>query len=455
HEYLAANAEHFHQVRYLPGLEIRTRDNGEELHVISVGNVHCLHWRAKKPERIDVDQLRYSLEDHLGSCVLELDQQAQLVSQEGYYPFGETAWMAIHSTLEVSYRFIRYSGKEMDVSGLYYYGARYYAPWLQRWVSADPAGDVDGLNLYGFVGNNPILFIDNDGTQKDTPSNDKKDILDYTKVLDNLGVELQTINRQLNGMFSSADIGKRVATNTGFNIAKGAFTTGAGAAGAAIGSVIPVVGTIVVGMLASKAAGAAMDKLGEYTTTSTPVLPDTQKLNPKSIHSNATVGFFTPLKYANKWVKSFNPKTSAGRQKLAETATEKALSKIAGIPAASEMMAIGHSGLDAARALAGMRDIEIDDLRTALVLITEMLEQDRSDVNAAFSSLGINEFYDEGVMGSVGFIVDIAKGNVGTQDAMSISRERIMNGISVRLAEARRGIELIGKYSQYNKQKAA
>ncbi|MCL9803885.1 hypothetical protein, partial [Pseudomonas sp. AKS31] len=34
HETFAANAEHFHQVRYLPGLEIRTRDNGEELHVI-------------------------------------------------------------------------------------------------------------------------------------------------------------------------------------------------------------------------------------------------------------------------------------------------------------------------------------------------------------------------------------------------------------------------------------
>jgi insecticidal toxin complex protein TccC len=455
HKTFNDTAEHFQQVRYLPGLEIRTRDNGEALHVISVGGVRCLHWAQRKPKGVDDDQLRYSLDDHLGSCVMELDQQGDLISHEGYYPFGATAWMRKYPANGIDYKTVRYSGKELDVSGLYYYGARYYAPWLQRWVSADPAGDVDGLNLYGFVGNNPILYIDNDGTQKDTPSNDRKDIADYSKVLDNLGVELQTINRQLNGMFSSADIGKRVATNTGFNIAKGALTTGAGAAGATIGSVIPIVGTIIVGTLASKAAGAAMDKLGEYTTTSTPVLPDTQKLNPKSIYSNATVGFFTPLQYAKKVVKSYNPMTSAGRQKLAETAAEKALSKIAGIPAASEMMAIGHSGIDAAKALAGMRDIEIDDLRTALVLITEMLEQDRSDVNAAFSSLGINEFYDEGVMGSVGFIVDLAKGNVGTRDAMSISRERIMNGISVRLAEARRGIELIGKYSQYNKQKAA
>ncbi|WP_305887165.1 RHS repeat-associated core domain-containing protein, partial [Pseudomonas sp. Irchel 3E19] len=62
--------------------------------------------------------------------------------------------------------FIRYSGKEMDVSGLYYYGARYYAPWLQRWISPDPAGDVDGLNLYGFVGNNPIIHVDQTGNSK-------------------------------------------------------------------------------------------------------------------------------------------------------------------------------------------------------------------------------------------------------------------------------------------------
>ncbi len=93
HQTYTANTEHFHQVRYLPGLEIRTRDNGEELHVISVGNARCLHWAQNKPKGVDDDQLRYSLDDHLGSCVMELDQQAQIISHEGYYPFGATAWM--------------------------------------------------------------------------------------------------------------------------------------------------------------------------------------------------------------------------------------------------------------------------------------------------------------------------------------------------------------------------
>ncbi|MGE8191296.1 RHS repeat-associated core domain-containing protein, partial [Pseudomonas sp. NPDC086278] len=102
-------------------------------------------------------------DDHLGSCSLELDQQAQVISQEGYYPFGATAWYARGNEVEVDYKTIRYSGQEMDDSGLYYYGARYYAPWLQRWISADPAGDVDGLNLYAFVGNNPLRYTDKNG----------------------------------------------------------------------------------------------------------------------------------------------------------------------------------------------------------------------------------------------------------------------------------------------------
>ncbi|MBC3779724.1 RHS repeat-associated core domain-containing protein [Pseudomonas sp. SWRI99] len=166
HETFTASTEHFHQVRYLPGLEIRSKDNGEELHVISVGSARCLHWAKNPPREIANDQLRFSLEDHLGSCAMELDQNARIISHEGYYPFGATAWLTAESAIEVSYRFVRYSGKETDVSGLIHYGARYYAPWLQRWISPDSAGDVDGLNLYGFVGNNPMRFTDPDGNSR-------------------------------------------------------------------------------------------------------------------------------------------------------------------------------------------------------------------------------------------------------------------------------------------------
>lgn len=166
----AASISHVRDVRYLPGLEIRTLDDSEELHVCTLqgpaANVRGLYWAKGRPAEIEQSQLRYSLEDHLGSLVTELDQDARLISQEGYYPFGGTAWWAADSQVQASYKTIRYSGKERDTSGLYYYGFRYYAPWMMRWINPDPAGPVDGLNVYAMVGNNPLSYKDELGLNK-------------------------------------------------------------------------------------------------------------------------------------------------------------------------------------------------------------------------------------------------------------------------------------------------
>lgn len=48
-------------------------------------------------------------------------------------------------------------------TGLYYYGHRYYNPSTGRWLSPDPLGEAGGVNLYGFVGNDPVNFYDKDG----------------------------------------------------------------------------------------------------------------------------------------------------------------------------------------------------------------------------------------------------------------------------------------------------
>ncbi len=154
------------EVRYLPGLEIHHQADGEELHVISVetgrSSVRALHWSQGTYD----DQLRFSLCDHLGSSTLELNDEAGLLTREHYYPFGGTACWAGKSALVAKNKTIRYSGKEREATGLYYYGYRYYAPWLQRWICPDPAGSVDGLNVYQMVGNNPVGFYDWQGTLK-------------------------------------------------------------------------------------------------------------------------------------------------------------------------------------------------------------------------------------------------------------------------------------------------
>ena len=157
------------EVRYLPGLEIRTDTaKGEVLYVTTVqggrSGVKYLHWQPGTKAR-STPQVRYSVNDHLRSSTLELDDKAQVLSQEGYYPYGGTAWWATSNSVEASFKTIRYSGKERDATGLYYYGLRYYAPWLSRWINPDPAGDIDGLNLFRMVQNNPVSLLDNDGRQ--------------------------------------------------------------------------------------------------------------------------------------------------------------------------------------------------------------------------------------------------------------------------------------------------
>ncbi|WLG89279.1 RHS repeat domain-containing protein [Pseudomonas cucumis] len=341
HETHTTTNTHFHKVHYLPGLEIRTRDNGEELHVITlaagIGSVRCLHWVTGKPADIDADQLRYTLDDHLGSCLMELDQQAQLISHEGYYPFGATAWMAARSVTEVAYKFVRYSGKEMDVSGLYYYGARFYAPWLQRWISADPAGDVDGLNLYAFVRNSPIVFTDNDGrslgnfidgfletndqqavrkTQSASAQNQYKANMNlsaaierHTKILELTTRRAKEAETQILNHQSARAHGQSAAIRTVAHIGGQAISyaagIGIGTATAALGSVAGPVGVAVgifLGIAAKKAVSLGVDFASERLSLSASVKFKAGKLDPNRI---VTKGEYKAMNYSSYAINKF------------------------------------------------------------------------------------------------------------------------------------------------------
>ena len=55
----------------------------------------------------------------------------------------------------------RYKGKRVDKEiGLMYFGYRYYDPEVGRWISPDPAGVIDGPNLYAYARNNPMKYVD-------------------------------------------------------------------------------------------------------------------------------------------------------------------------------------------------------------------------------------------------------------------------------------------------------
>lgn len=173
----AANSVQTLRALYLPGVELRSVAQGstetESLQVITVGEagraqVRVLHWEKGGPIEISNDQIRYSYDSLIGSCSLEVDSSGHVISMEEYYPYGGTAILTARSQVEVKYKTVRYSGKERDATGLYYYGYRYYQPWVGRWLSSDPAGTVDGLNLFRMVRNNPVIFADLDGLRPDS-----------------------------------------------------------------------------------------------------------------------------------------------------------------------------------------------------------------------------------------------------------------------------------------------
>ncbi|TAM93905.1 MAG: hypothetical protein EPN39_18960, partial [Chitinophagaceae bacterium] len=120
--------------------------------------------------------IRYQYTNQLQTSCLEIDGDSNnpaVISYEEYYPFGSTAYQAGRNQTDTPKRY-RYTGKERDEeSGLYYHGARYYIPWLVRWTTIDPAGMMDGLNLYAYVSNNPVKLYDPGGTDGNTSNQEK------------------------------------------------------------------------------------------------------------------------------------------------------------------------------------------------------------------------------------------------------------------------------------------
>jgi RHS repeat-associated protein len=166
---------------YLGGFEIYRQYAGpavslerETLHIMDdkqrIALVETLTIENSRRLSTPVVLQRYQFSNHLGSASLELDEQGEVISYEEYYPYGNTSSQAVSRSINAAAKRYRYTGKERDEeTGLYYHGARYYSPWLGRWVSCDPQA-VSTLNLFSYVEGNPIRFTDPDGRDKQDTS---------------------------------------------------------------------------------------------------------------------------------------------------------------------------------------------------------------------------------------------------------------------------------------------
>ena len=99
----------------------------------------------------------YFANDHLGSSQALFDQNGETVWQASYDPFG-AATISPDSTLV---NHLRLPGQYFDSeTGLHYNWHRYYEPGLGRYLTPDPIGLDGGINLYAYVGGNPVNYVD-------------------------------------------------------------------------------------------------------------------------------------------------------------------------------------------------------------------------------------------------------------------------------------------------------
>ena len=122
------------------------------------------HYRSgeQKVATRDEDGLKYIYADHLGSSSRMATIGGKRIKAMWYTPFGGDAKEV--GDAKARYRF---TGKEKDDSGLYYYGARYYDDAFGRFLAADSllpdVYDPQQLNRFAYVRNNPVKLVDPDG----------------------------------------------------------------------------------------------------------------------------------------------------------------------------------------------------------------------------------------------------------------------------------------------------
>ena len=123
----------------------------------------------------------YTIRDHLGNGRVYFRENgfsAQVLQENHYYPFGLELEASYHAAPAGTENPYQYNGKELHEDfglGWYAYGARWYMPDVARWGQVDPLAEkMAGWSPYNYAFNNPIRFMDPDGTEPQSPIFDEK-----------------------------------------------------------------------------------------------------------------------------------------------------------------------------------------------------------------------------------------------------------------------------------------
>ena len=101
----------------------------------------------------------YYVRDRLGSVSQLVSNSGSIEAQYTYDPYGNRT--VVSGTVVSDIGYAGYFSH--TASGLYFALRRAYDPSHARWLSRDPIGEWGGLNLYAYVGGNPVSLLDPTG----------------------------------------------------------------------------------------------------------------------------------------------------------------------------------------------------------------------------------------------------------------------------------------------------
>jgi RHS repeat-associated protein len=132
-----------------------------------LGNVRLSYTDTNKDGVIQPRQYHYQQCDGVYNPPFEFPncidywKPGEIVEVNNYYPFG-----LLHNytaTTQNAYQY-KYNGKELQETGMYDYGARFYMPDIGRWGTLDPKSELlESASPYVYSLNSPIVYVDNDG----------------------------------------------------------------------------------------------------------------------------------------------------------------------------------------------------------------------------------------------------------------------------------------------------
>jgi RHS repeat-associated protein len=193
--------------------------------------------------------------DHLGSLRDVTDANGNLVTEYDYDLWGNRT--RIQGTQDFNFGFTGH----WVIEDLVLAPFRTYNPYLGRWISRDPIGEKGGINLYGYVGNDPVNAVDPLGLFESSPW--LRAIVPGQVAYDNGRTSLETGNYLNAGIFFTQMLGEEVLAVLTLGEGSAIFQSGKSACSAAAEG-LPTLANLNR-QLATQEAASAFTETGELS----------------------------------------------------------------------------------------------------------------------------------------------------------------------------------------------